>query len=104
MEAGKLCVCAVFDVKVGVFFQPFFARSRGEALRSFVDQAQQEGHVFQKHPGDFSLFVLASWLEDNGSFENEVPAVNLGTALEHVSRESVPDPAQADLVSLANQA
>lgn len=98
MKAGNLVVCAVFDSAVGVYFQPFFARSRGEALRSFVDISNKPGHTFNSHPGDFSLFVLAEWSEENGRFDNKPAPENLGTALEHISRE--PEDPQLDLANV----
>lgn len=90
-----MIVASVFDSAVGVYFQPFFARSRREALRSFVDAATQSGHTFNKHPGDFSLFVLAEWNEESGRFENKAAPECLGTALEHIARE--PDKDQPSL-------
>lgn len=96
MKAGNLVVAAVFDSAVGVYFQPFFARSRADALRSFTDAASQEGHQFNRHAGDYSLFILAEWSEENGHFENLTAPDNLGTALEHISR--LPDGPQLDLV------
>lgn len=90
-----LIMCSVYDSKVGVYFQPFFARSRAEAIRSFADAANQNGHIFNKHPGDFSLFASATWCEETNSTENLLAPDNLGTALEHLSRTD--DPLQADL-------
>lgn len=94
-KAGQLVVASVFDTAVGVYFQPFFARSRAEAIRSFADAASQEGHPFNKHPADFTLFVLATWDEESGSFTPLAAPASLGNALEHMARE---DPGGLDLV------
>lgn len=95
-KASKLVVCSVFDSKVGVYFQPFFARSRAEAIRSFTDATDNDGHVFSRHPEDFTLFVLAEWDEETGGFASLAAPASLGTALEHKSRKK--DPPQLDLV------
>lgn len=79
----RLVVASVFDSATKVYFQPFYARSRAEAIRSFAECANQEGHPFCKHPGDFTLFIIAEWDEDTGKFENLVAPDCLGTALEH---------------------
>lgn len=86
-KAGKLVVASVFDTKVGVYFQPFFARSRAEAIRSFSDAVSQSDHVFGKHPEDFTLFCLAEWDEESGQFETLPAPSCLGTALELVAVE-----------------
>ena len=65
-----LTVCSVKDQKVGVYFQPFFARTKAEAMRTFQDLATEPEHMFAKHPEDFVLFLLSEWNEDNGYFDN----------------------------------
>ena len=94
-KAGSLICASVYDNAVGVYFQPFFARSRAEAIRSFRDAATQEGHPFNKHPADFTLFCLATWDEESGSFEPLAAPANLGNALEHIPVDPIPLPGKA---------
>ena len=97
-KAGSLVMAAVYDSAVGVYFQPFFARSRAEALRSFSDVANKAGHPFHSHPGDYTLFILATWDEETGRLVQPDSFDCLGTALEHQSRSEPPD--QTDLVEI----
>ena len=103
MKVGKLLMAAVYDSAVGVYFQPFFARSRAEALRSFVDVANTDGHPFNNHPGDYTLFILAEWDEESGRFSQADAYDCLGTALEHQRKEAIPT-GQLDLVGHAKEA
>jgi len=101
-KSTSLVVASVFDSAVGYYFQPFFARSRAEALRSFKDACNQEGHNFNKHSGDFSLFILATWDEENGKFEQLDAPASMGTALEHIDREV--EPRHRDVAQIADKA
>ena len=101
-KAGQLVCASVFDAKVGVYFQPFFARSTAEALRSFGDTVNQEGHIFNKHPADFTLFLLARWNEENGLFVPTSTPISLAVGIELI--QSAEDERQIDLVSSAGSA
>lgn len=65
----KLDVYAVRDAAVGAFMQPFFARSKGEAIRSFTLAVQDEKHDFYRNPADFALFKLGMWDDTSGELE-----------------------------------
>lgn len=96
-NANLLAVCAVFDSAVGAYLQPFYVRSRAEAIRSFTQAANQAGHQFNSFPGDYTLFVIADWNEETGSFESLEAYERLGNALEYMSQS--PPSGQLDLVS-----
>ena len=78
---------SVFDKKVGAFVAPFFCRSNGEAIRSFIDACADEKHQFFRHAGDYELYCIASYDDETGSFErkSDMPT-RLITALECVSK------------------
>ena len=85
-QTGTLVCAAVYDEAVGVYFQPWFARSRAEAVRSFVDAVNTPDHMFAKHPKDFSLHILAEWDENDGHFRPLPAFDNLGSALEYIKQ------------------
>lgn len=72
---ARFVVCAVKDKVVGCFMQPFFARSIGEAQRSFGDAVADPKMDFGKHPDDYELFELGTW-DDSGIIER-VPSPNM---------------------------
>ncbi|QCS36309.1 nonstructural protein [Capybara microvirus Cap1_SP_228] len=61
-----LLVFSVHDTKVGAYANPFFVRTRGEAVRSFSDACQDDSLPFKRHPGDYVLYLVGSWDETSG--------------------------------------
>lgn len=72
-------VFAVFDTKVALFAQPFFARNQAAAMRMFNDACSDPSTTLSKHPADFHLYHLGSFDEETGYLESIKP-VSLGTA------------------------
>lgn len=63
----KLDVFAVYDEPVGAFMKPFFARTKGEAIRSFGDAVngnQQEQMAM--HYKSYALFHLGTYDDNSG--------------------------------------
>lgn len=78
----NLILCSVYDDKVGAFQRPFFVRSRGEALRVFMDACGDPESPLSKHLEDYKLFELGSFNEEDGSvIGNKSGAVCIGSAL-----------------------
>lgn len=65
----KLQCYSVRDAAVGSFLQPFYCRSKGEAIRSFGDAVSTDNHQFSKHASDFTLFFVGVFSEESGAFE-----------------------------------
>lgn len=59
----KLVALVIRDSKAGVFGNPFFLTSVGQAERQFADEINRasEDNVMYKHPEDFELFELGSF-------------------------------------------
>jgi len=64
----KMVICAVYDQAVKAYMQPFFQRTEGEAIRSFIDAVNANDSHFSKHPQDFVLMKLGSYEDSNGEF------------------------------------
>lgn len=64
-----LLVCAIMDSKVGAFSPPMYFRSKGEAVRSFIDALSDNQTTLSKHPRDYQLFHLANFDDQNGRME-----------------------------------
>jgi hypothetical protein len=82
---AKLVVATVYDVAVGAYLQPFFTRSRGEAIRTFVDACSDAKHQFAKYPADYILMYLGEFDDQSGTVESVTP-FSLLTALDAVFR------------------
>lgn len=67
----ELIVCAVRDVKVEAFGDPFFSPSIGSAIRSFDDGVNHvaETNSWNKHPEDYALYALGKYDNSTGTFD-----------------------------------
>lgn len=86
-------VYAVYDKKVGAYMMPQFFRTKGEALRAFMDAVASEAAPFRKHAEDYVFCCLGEYDDHSGSFANntsngiEVPEIGM-TALDAVVVEN----------------
>lgn len=60
---------AVNDEKAKAFFNPFVARQKAEAHRSFGDSIKDPAGNLGKHPGDFALYQLGTFDPVTGEIE-----------------------------------
>lgn len=66
----KLFVFSVRDSAVDAFMRPFCVNARGQAIRSFQDEAMDEKSEIHKHAADYELFELGTFDEESGKMEN----------------------------------
>lgn len=69
----KLLVFSVLDKAVGAYLQPFFARSRAEAIRSFADAVTSERSQFGAHADDYILYQVGEFDDNAGMFGSVEP-------------------------------
>lgn len=77
----KLHIFSIYDSAVGAYMQPFFARSTGDAVRSFQDAVNDPKTSFNAHSSDYTLFYLGTFDDDSGTFGASV-AERVTSALE----------------------
>lgn len=65
----KWIVCTVYDHATEIHGRPVFVRARGEALRSFMDEAQNKESAIGQHPADYALYALGTFDDGQGTFE-----------------------------------
>lgn len=82
----KYNVYAVRDEVAGLFKYDFKRARHGEALRFFGDGVQDGKSEIAKHPGDFSLFFIATFDDESGRFESLDVAQRLASALDYVGQ------------------
>lgn len=80
---------AIYDSKAEAYLAPIFCPTTAVALRMFRQAAEEEGHTFHKHAGDYTLFELGEWNEQTAVTTQLNAQVNLGTALMH-QRPTIP--------------
>lgn len=64
---------SVYDSKAEAYMQPFFMKTKGEALRAFMDTVGDSNHPFHRHAEDYTLFYLGEFDDSNGEFSGEAP-------------------------------
>lgn len=57
----KLKCFSVHDAAAEAYLPPFYARSTGEAMRSFVEAANDEKGKFFAHAADYTLFEIGEF-------------------------------------------
>lgn len=76
---------AIRDKKAECFMQPWFALTKGAAIRSFTDTVNNPGgeNMIAKHPEDFDLFIVGSFSDLDGTMSSGAEGtVRLITGLE----------------------
>lgn len=64
---------SVYDKAVQAFMKPFYCRTKGEAVRSFMEACKDEKMEFNKHAADYTLFQLGSFDDATGRFTSVEP-------------------------------
>lgn len=81
-------VFSVYDSKVETYSTPFFLRSKGEAMRTWVDIANDKSSDIGKHPEDYTLFEIGEWDQNTAKIQNHNTPVSLGVAIEFTRKEN----------------
>lgn len=68
---------AVRDSKAELFLQPAVFRTVGEAVRAISDLVNKDGHNFNTHSEDYSLFEIGTYDESSGVLTSDVRVVGL---------------------------
>lgn len=81
---------SVYDAAVGAYLTPFFARSHGEALRSFQDAINDPKTSLNAHPHDFSLFYVGTFNDGSADLAGLQNAEKLLSGTEALIRDISP--------------
>lgn len=83
----NLLMYSVYDKAVKAFLQPFFVRSKGEAIRSFADAVNKKDHQFGLHVMDFVLFEIGEYDDTTAGISVPASPVKVIEAHEVQSKE-----------------
>ena len=67
---AKLLVLAVYDEKAKTYGNPVFEANKGLAVRGFSEAVSAENSFLAKHAGDFKLYCLGEYDNENGKFKS----------------------------------
>jgi hypothetical protein len=77
-----LQVFTIYDSKIESYYKPFYALTKGEAIRSLTDELQQKDSMIAKHPSDYTLFHLGEYDDSTAQFNSLNTPHSLGVATE----------------------
>lgn len=83
-----LKVYSVYDSKAEAYLSPMFFQTKGQAIRSFGEVANDSSHQIGKYPEDFTLFELGEFNDSNCKFTMYDTPYSLGLALEFIKKVS----------------
>lgn len=63
-------VFSVYDAKAEAYLMPFTANTYGIAERMFSDLVNQQGHQFNRHPQDYTLYRIGIFEGETGLIEH----------------------------------
>nr|QJB20073.1 MAG: nonstructural protein [Microvirus sp.] len=82
-------VYTVHDAKAEAYLDPFFARSHGEAIRSFESAIATPDHPFNRHAKDYSLVHIGTFDDATATLEPHLLPNVLASGLEVSSRQVI---------------
>lgn len=79
-----LKIYSVYDSKTDAYVAPMFFQTKGQALRTFAEVANDKNHQIGKYSEDFTLFEIGEFNDNNCKFTLYDAPYSLGLALEFV--------------------
>ncbi len=77
-------VFTVYDAKAEAFLQPFYAKTKGLAVRAFAQAANSGDHDFNKYATDYALFEIGEFDDSTGVIVMHDHFEPLGQAIQFV--------------------
>ena len=69
-----LVALSIFDIKADYFSPPFFARSRNEGVRTFIEAGRDSQSRLSQYPEDFVLYQVGVFNDNDGRYEPHAEA------------------------------
>lgn len=83
-------IFSIYDQKAEAHLPPFFLPTKAMAIRTFKDCVNNPEHAFGRNPGDYTLFHLGHWDDEDTNFYVEFNGQkSLGTGIEHKTQQEL---------------
>lgn len=79
-------IYSIHDSKSEAYLQPFFMRTKAEAIRSFQSATKDTTSPFSQYPADFTLYELGEFDELSSSIVTHAKPVHLANAAEFTNQ------------------
>ncbi len=77
-------VFVIYDSKSEIYEAPFCQRTKGEAVRTFIDLVNNPKSLVSQHPEDYTLFHVGQYDNSKGTHTNLNALLSLGTGIQYV--------------------
>lgn len=64
---------SIFDIKTGTFSKPVACPAEGAGVRAFGDAVNDPSVEYNKHPEDYSIWIVGTFNDQTGEFDTFVP-------------------------------
>lgn len=88
----EMIMVAIKDRALDAYMRPFFAQTKGQAIRMFTDEINNKESPMQKHPDDYDLWYLGTWNDQDGQLNDQKPeqlAIGKNSSLDYVQPKLV---------------
>lgn len=80
-------IYSIYDSKSEAYMNPWYARTKGEAIRSFEQACKDEKSQLSKYPEDFTLFELGEFDEYMGIIKPNIAKTAVISAIDFTRQE-----------------
>jgi len=84
----KHMLFAVYDAKAEAYLPPFTMHQQAMAIRAFTDAINDPTHQFNKHPGDYTLFNIGAYDDNDAKIVAQKTPHSIGNGIEFVNLEN----------------
>lgn len=81
---------SIFDNKALQYHPPFFASTDAAAVRSVRDLVDSSDTAVGRHPGDYVLYLVGEWDDQQGRFSALSPLVHIVDAISLLPQKPTP--------------
>lgn len=87
--SDKLNVFTVRDQLAESYLQPFFMKTKAQAIREITTMVNDPNSQFGKYPNDYVLFEIGIYDQDTGMIEPHKAPVSLGVLVEFKTQQDM---------------
>ena len=78
---------SIRDQKAEAYNTPFFQKTKGEAVRSFMTAVNDKSTNLNKYPEDFDLYQIGQWDDLKGQMVPLDTPKHVGKAIEYLEKQ-----------------
>ncbi|UQT28871.1 nonstructural protein [Microvirus AZ-2020] len=81
-------IFAVKDLAINAFGNPIFCKAQGQAIRSFMDECNNQESMMAKHPADYEMYYIGEYDEETAAILQADNIERVARATDYVNKEN----------------